>query len=77
MICNERYCFSCGKQINKLFNNIGKCIHPENDNWDNATVEVLNPGYGSKFDGNVYIISICDDCIEKNIDRLDYRFKSA
>lgn len=72
-----RNCFCCGKKIIKLSHNIGKCIHPEHDMWDGGIVDILGAGYGSKFDSNVYIIAICDECIEKNVERLDFRFKSV
>jgi hypothetical protein len=71
----SRICFGCGKEITKFETNVGKSIHPEHDIWNNAVVDILSAGFGSKFDGNVYIIALCDDCIEKNIKRLDFRFK--
>jgi hypothetical protein len=36
-------------------------------NWDDASVDVIYPGYGSKHDLDKLRIAICDDCISKGI----------
>ena len=41
---------------------------PEYGMWEDGIVEIINGGYGSNFDGNKYLIAICDDCIESNLD---------
>jgi hypothetical protein len=55
-------CIKCGKEIESwgvLFR------RPENNIWTGGVVLKVEPGFGSKLDGNSYILSICDDCIEK------------
>lgn len=67
----KRYCIKCKKEI--------KPIEPElhstpeySGMWENGIVEAISAGYGSRFDGNIYIIAICDDCIKENEDILEY-----
>jgi len=33
--------------------------------WDDGVVDKIAANYGSRFDGNMYIIAICDKCIEE------------
>ena len=35
---------------------------------DNGIIYIIDAGYGSKHDGSQLIISICDECIAKNLD---------
>lgn len=37
----------------------------ENRMWDDGIVSNIAAGYGSKHDGSMYVISICDECIDK------------
>ena len=39
---------------------------PESQIWENGIVEGLSAGYGSKHDGSMYYIGICDECVETN-----------
>lgn len=39
-----------------------------NEMIDNGIIHIIDAGYGSKHDGNRLIISICDECIAKNLD---------
>jgi hypothetical protein len=32
----------------------------------NGIIQIVNAGYGSKHDGDEFIIAICDDCINEN-----------
>jgi len=59
-------CICCGAEI--------KAINPEEFTsgdkleswmWDGGTVGKISMPYGSRLDGGVYYIGICDDCIEK------------
>lgn len=62
-------CMCCGKDIKLIHGDISK---PEDACWLNGSVNKFTIGYGSKFDGDVYIIALCDDCIDKNLDRLEF-----
>jgi hypothetical protein len=39
-----------------------------NEMIDNGIIHIIDAGYGSKHDDNRLIISICDECIAKNLD---------
>ena len=39
-----------------------------NEMIDNGIIYIIDAGYGSKHDGSQLIISICDECIAKNLD---------
>jgi len=51
-------CMICGKKLesilNKSFNNV-----------NGGVTFLLQMPYGSLFDGNVYQVALCDECIEK------------
>jgi len=38
---------------------------PEKGMHRNGTIEKIHMGYGSKLDGNMHLIAICDYCIDK------------
>lgn len=38
---------------------------PERSMWNNGTVRRISFGYGSRHDGESFLVAICDDCIEK------------
>ena len=66
-------CIVCGKEV--------KLLHPEdvhrmNDKtnqlhratsqmWDDGTIFEEGCGYGSRLDGSVYLIAVCDTCLEQ------------
>jgi hypothetical protein len=70
------YCISCKK------NNVKPADSPEEDilwkkcdnrNINNEMVNdgiihIIDAGYGSKHDGDQFIIAICDDCIKENLE---------
>lgn len=35
--------------------------------WNDGVVDLISAGYGSRFDGDEFIIAICDDCLEKKM----------
>jgi hypothetical protein len=35
--------------------------------WNDGVVNLISAGYGSRFDGDEFIIAICDDCLEKKL----------
>ena len=57
-------CFGCGRLIMLLYAPSDK---PWRDIWDNGIVSKIIAGYGSKFDGNEYLLGVCDTCIEHNV----------
>ncbi len=59
-----RFCLCCGSQILKDGHS-PKALSPENCMWMGGMVGKIHAGYGSKLDGNVYIIAICDKCAIK------------
>jgi len=65
-----RNCICCGKEIKEI-----DPIHdgkPESSMWHDAIVDKIAAGYGSKYDGCMFILAICDDCVEANMLVLDY-----
>lgn len=52
-------CICCGRSIEAI--DAGK-MHL----WENGVVKELSAGYGSKNDGDLFYIGICDDCIDVN-----------
>lgn len=49
---------------------------PESQVWNNGIIDSLSAGYGSIFDGNVYYIGICDECVNINTHNGRLRFSS-
>lgn len=66
----SRFCIKCNKEIKPYLPDEND--KPEYGMWEDGIVEIINGGYGSNFDGNKYLIAICDDCIESNLDKLKY-----
>jgi len=56
-------CVVCGKQI--YHENASNDDKLENCNWSSGSVTKLETCYGSNFDGDEYIIGICDECIKR------------
>lgn len=60
---DNRPCICCDAKI--------KTLHPETTRfpqsgmYDGGTVERISSGYGSKHDTDMFIIAICDDCIDR------------
>ena len=44
----------------------GYILNINNEMVDNGIIQVIDAGYGSKHDGDQFIIAICDDCINLN-----------
>lgn len=70
-----RQCLCCGQGIKAIEPKNNKLVstEPEHDMWENGIVGRITGGYGSTKDGNVYIVSICDRCLDKKeyADRLE------
>ena len=66
-------CICCGFEIKELDTRFKKDKDkPENSMWDGGTVERIFMPYGSVLDGDIYVVGICDKCIEKNKDKVIY-----
>ena len=59
----EIKCIACGKPLKPL-EDFDVEAHPLSANFDDATVDQLYPGYGSRHDLSRFIVGICDDCID-------------
>jgi hypothetical protein len=59
-------CICCSKKIKSLHKFDDK-ENLENNMWDDGCVDVIIPGYGSKYDMTVFYICVCDECIEKKL----------
>ncbi len=46
----------------------GSLVKINNEMIDNGIIHVIDAGYGSKHDGDQFIIAICDDCIKENLE---------
>ena len=69
---HTRYCFKCNAEIQRLDIALEN-KKPEEDMWDGAIVEKITGGYGSKHDCSVFIIAICDKCLDENVEKLEFR----
>ncbi len=67
-----RYCAICNKAIKAIIPEHHDEEKPEEGMWGGGIVDKIAAGYGSKLDGSMYIISICDECIESNADKIEY-----
>jgi hypothetical protein len=41
--------------------------NPNQEMINNGIISIINAGYGSKHDGDKFILAICDECIEENL----------
>ena len=46
----------------------GSLVNVDNEMIDNGIIHIIDAGYGSKHDGDQFIIAICDDCIKENLE---------
>lgn len=56
-------CLCCSKDIQELYPETTDTL-PEKNMWDDATVDLIYPSYGSKHDLSVLRIALCDNCID-------------
>ena len=62
-------CIICDKDIKS----IDKPFNGDDDSkgmWSGGIVNINEAGYGSVHDGGVFMIAICDECIEKKKPRV-------
>jgi hypothetical protein len=57
-------CIVCGKELEVLYPDDGN----NNRLIKDGLTEIISASYGSKFDGVMLEITICDDCIQEKID---------
>lgn len=41
--------------------------HPDRIKWSGGIVDTVNTQMDSKFEGDIYLIAVCDSCIEKSL----------
>jgi len=58
-------CICCEKEIESIWFDGVEAENPEQGAWNNGVVEKIHMGYGSRFDEDIYVFGICDDCIEE------------
>lgn len=46
----------------------GSLVNVNNKMIDNGIIQIIYAGYGSRHDGDQFIIAICDDCIKENLE---------
>jgi len=62
----ERKCICCGKKIT-ILDSIGQNSKPKLCMWDDGMVAKIDAGYGSRNDGDMFYIAICDDCTKEKV----------
>jgi len=45
----------------------GSLVNVNNEMIDNGIIHIIDAGYGTRFDGDQFIIAICDDCIKEKV----------
>ena len=45
----------------------GSLVNVNNEMIDNGIIHIIDAGYGSRHDGDQFVIAICDDCIKENM----------
>lgn len=64
-------CICCGTTIKPLYEDKPEqeLIFSENIHsiWDGGIVSKISAGFGSSNDGEVYVIGVCDECINKKV----------
>ena len=64
---NPMNCICCDKEINLLHpdDEPREDSEPSSEMWNGGVINEIAAGYGSNVDGDVYLIAICDECIEQ------------
>jgi hypothetical protein len=60
----KKTCIVCGKELDVLFPD----INTNNHNITGGVTDIITASYGSKFDGLMLEITICDDCLENKLE---------
>lgn len=69
------YCVCCGKKLGLIsYNQVDEIEQIWKDERsinkqmvDNGIIQIIDAGYGSKHDGDQFIIAICDDCVYEKL----------
>lgn len=72
-------CIVCAKILEReSMTPKSEIIEAHKDNWEYATVDIIIPGWGSRYDMTEILIGVCDDCIQKCIEdgRIVWTFDS-
>ena len=64
-------CISCNEEVKQISYPF-KSSEIWNGNFSDGLVSRVECGYGSKYDGNKYIVTICDDCIKHHSEVTEY-----
>ena len=56
-------CIVCSKDMRAL----EPTSKPESGMWNEGSVTKMTSNYGSDYDGDEYLIGVCDDCLETKI----------
>lgn len=56
-------CIRCGAEIETIHEHDDNS-KPEQEMWGGGVVDVIAANYGSKHDGEMYLIAVCDNCID-------------
>ncbi len=67
-----RRCVSCQCEVHPIYDIEEK---PENGMWLNATVGRFTANYGSIFDGDEFVIAVCDACMSELKTRVEWHPK--
>jgi len=60
-------CAICGKTIKPFYDDeTFDNDNPESNSWNEGIVDTIFAGYGSKYEGYSFLITICDYCLEHN-----------
>ena len=57
-----KHCICCKKEIKEI-HEASEHVKEWEGMWSGGIVERISAGYGSRLDGNMYLLAICDDCI--------------
>lgn len=59
-------CVCCGREVNSIHNDVIS-EPPEHNMWSKGSVGIIETGYGSEHDGDVFIVCLCDECIKHSV----------
>ncbi|MEK6829036.1 MAG: hypothetical protein AABY15_02835 [Nanoarchaeota archaeon] len=60
---SDRPCICCDKKIKPIHAETTR--FPQSGMYHGGTVDKISAGYGSNVDGDMFIIALCDECIER------------
>lgn len=63
-------CVVCGSEIKLLEPSLESGEYNlQSQMWNDGLVSEVSAGYGSKFDGDVFYLGICDKCIKEKLEQ--------